>query len=51
MTNDSIAPFPTDSLAIDSITIDTIVMDSLATDSIKNTVRQEIVQETKDRKF
>ena len=51
VTNDSIAPIPTDSLALDSITIDTIVMDTHATDSIKNTVRQEVVQETKDRKF
>ena len=41
--NDSIAPLPT--------LTDSIAVDTLALDSIKSTITQDVVQETKERKF
>ena len=51
-TNDTIVPIPlNDSIAMDTIAKDSIAMDTAVLDSIKHAVQQEIVQETKNRKF
>ena len=50
VTNDSIQSIPADNIATDSIATDTVVTDTIATDSIQSSV-QEVVQETKERKF
>ena len=50
VTNDSIQSILADNIATDSIATDTVVTDTIATDSIQSSV-QEVVQETKERKF
>ena len=51
--NDTLAPLPipNDSIANDSIAIDSISIDTVARDSIEKPAHQEVVQETKERKF
>ena len=51
--NDSIAsmPTPNDSIRRDSVAMDSIRRDSVAMDSIKSAIQQEVVKETKERKF
>ncbi len=44
-------PAANDSLTIDTLALDSLSIDTLSLDSIKSTVTQEVVQETKDRKF
>lgn len=50
---DSIHPLPAtnDSIIVDTLSLDSLAIDTLAVDSIKNTINQEVVQETKERKF
>ena len=51
--NDPLVSTPTtnDSIAIDTIAMDRVAVDTIVLDSIKHTIRQEMVQETKERKF